>query len=101
MAITNVLLWFTIWTPYACVTALPALGYQATLTPLVSQIPSFAGKQSIVNICMQCTQQWIRNISVNFMDMDIIWTFAAKTACCINPIVYAVSHPKFREAMAR
>ena len=32
------------------------------------------------------------------MDMDI---FAAKTACCINPIVYAVSHPKFREAMAR
>ena len=34
------------------------------------------------------------------MDMDI-WTFAAKTACCINPIVYAVSHPKFREAMAR
>ena len=57
MAITNVLLWFTIWTPYACVTALPALGYQATLTPLVSQIPSFAGKQSIVNICMQWTQQ--------------------------------------------
>ena len=27
--------------------------------------------------------------------------FTAKTACCINPIVYAVSHPKFREAMAR
>merc|ERR1719195_1284825 len=24
-----------------------------------------------------------------------------KTASCINPIVYAVSHPKFREAMAR
>ena len=57
MAITNVLLWFTIWTPYACVTALPALGYQATLTPLVSQIPSFAGKQSIVNIYMQWTQR--------------------------------------------
>ena len=34
------------------------------------------------------------------MDMDI-WTFAAKTACCINPIVYAVSHPKFRDAMAK
>ena len=26
---------------------------------------------------------------------------SAKTACCINPIVYAVSHPKFREAMAK
>ena len=25
----------------------------------------------------------------------------AKTASCINPIVYAVSHPKFREAMAK
>lgn len=67
VAITNVLLWFCIWTPYAAVCALPILGYQAALTPLVSQIPSFG----------------------------------AKTACCINPIVYAVSHPKFREAMAK
>ena len=30
-----------------------------------------------------------------------LFRLAAKTACCINPIVYAVSHPKFREAMAR
>ena len=37
VAITNVLLWFCIWTPYAAVCALPILGYQAALTPLVSQ----------------------------------------------------------------
>ena len=43
VAITNVLLWFCIWTPYAAVCALPILGYQAALTPLVSQIPSFGG----------------------------------------------------------
>jgi len=66
VAITNVLLWIFIWTPYAAVSALPALGYQHLLTPMVSQLPSLI----------------------------------AKTASCINPVVFAVSHPKFREAMA-
>jgi len=28
-------------------------------------------------------------------------SFLAKTASCLNPIVYAVSHPKFRESIAR
>ena len=28
-------------------------------------------------------------------------TISAKLASCLNPLVYAVSHPKFREAMAR
>jgi len=28
-------------------------------------------------------------------------SFLAKTASCLNPVVYAVSHPKFREAIAR
>ena len=27
--------------------------------------------------------------------------FAAKTSSCLNPIVFAVSHPKFREAIAK
>jgi len=67
VAITNVLLWIIIWTPYAAISALPALGYQHLLTPLLSQVPSQM----------------------------------AKTASCINPIVYAVSHPKFREALAK
>ena len=43
VAITNVLLWFCIWTPYAAVCALPIFGYQSSLTPLVSQFPSFGG----------------------------------------------------------
>ena len=43
VAITNVLLWFCIWTPYAAVCSLPILGYLAALSPLVSQIPSFGG----------------------------------------------------------
>ena len=39
---------------------------------------------------------------INFLNQPkILFLFVAKTASCINPIVYAVSHPKFREAMAR
>ena len=44
VAITNVLLWICIWTPYAAVSALPALGYKSAVTPLVSQLPCFFGK---------------------------------------------------------
>merc|ERR1719323_2304976 len=66
VAITNVLLWFCIWTPYAAVCALPALGSKDSLSPLVATIPAFV----------------------------------AKSASCINPIVYAVSHPKFRESLS-
>ena len=44
VAITNVLLWFCIWTPYAAVCALPALGSKDSLSPLVATIPAFVGK---------------------------------------------------------
>ena len=44
VAITNVLLWICIWTPYAAISAFPALGAGEYVTPLVSQIPSFMGK---------------------------------------------------------
>ena len=44
VAITNVLLWFCIWTPYAVVSALPVLGLQAHLTPLVAALPGFLGR---------------------------------------------------------
>ena len=67
VAITNVLLWFCIWTPYATVSSFPSLGAAELLTPIVSGIPGFV----------------------------------AKLASCLNPLVYAVSHPKFREAMAK
>ena len=43
VAITNVLLWICIWTPYAAISAFPALGAGEYVTPLVSQLPSFMG----------------------------------------------------------
>eukprot|EP00096_Caligus_rogercresseyi_P000708 TRINITY_DN11208_c0_g1_i1.p1 TRINITY_DN11208_c0_g1~~TRINITY_DN11208_c0_g1_i1.p1 ORF type:complete len:375 (+),score=75.85 TRINITY_DN11208_c0_g1_i1:1313-2437(+) len=65
VAITNVSLWFGIWTPYTIVVLSAVLGMKGSITPLASQLPSFL----------------------------------AKTASCLNPIVYAVSHPKYREAL--
>ena len=66
VAITNVSLWFTIWTPYAVVVMIAAFGDRSLVTPMVSQIPSFL----------------------------------AKLASVINPFIFALSHPKFREALA-
>ena len=57
VAITNVLLWICIWTPYAAISAFPALGAGEYVTPLVSQIPSFMGKLSQLQhqlLTMQC-----------------------------------------------
>ena len=48
MAITNVLLWICIWTPYAAISAFPALGAGEYVTPLVSQLPSFMGKVGLM-----------------------------------------------------
>merc|ERR1712020_538971 len=44
VAITNVLLWFCIWTPYAVVCSLPPLGLPHLLTPAVAAIPGFVAK---------------------------------------------------------
>ena len=44
VAITNVLLWFCIWTPYATVSSFPSLGLAHLLTPAVAGIPGFVGK---------------------------------------------------------
>ena len=110
VAITNVLLWFTIWTPYAAISALPALGYQSALTPLLSQLPSFMGNKcfgiflpilSELNNFMINDFMIDRDSKIPFKSLSCIYFFLAKTASCINPIVYAVSHPKFREAMAK
>ena len=43
-----------------------------------------------------------RDSKIPFKSLKVVsMYFLAKTASCINPIVYAVSHPKFREAMAK
>eukprot|EP00096_Caligus_rogercresseyi_P013379 TRINITY_DN6038_c0_g1_i1.p1 TRINITY_DN6038_c0_g1~~TRINITY_DN6038_c0_g1_i1.p1 ORF type:complete len:378 (+),score=135.11 TRINITY_DN6038_c0_g1_i1:116-1249(+) len=67
VAVTNVSLWAGIWTPYTIVVLMAVLGSRSSITPLMSQIPSFV----------------------------------AKTASCLNPIVYAMSHPKYREALMK
>jgi len=67
VAVTNVSLWACIWSPYAFVVAAACMGCADSITPLMSQIPSFV----------------------------------AKTASCLNPIVYATSHPKYREALTK
>ena len=67
VAITNVLIWFLAFTPYAIVSLIGCFGNRSLVTPLVCQIPSM------------------------FL----------KTACCFNPLVFAGSHPKFREGLAK
>jgi r-opsin len=46
VAVTNVLLWACIWTPYAFVVFLAGIGSKSSITPLVSQLPSFFAKVS-------------------------------------------------------
>jgi r-opsin len=67
VAVTNVSLWAGIWSPYALVFLMAIVGNKSSITPLLSQVPSFC----------------------------------AKIASCLNPIVYAMSHPKYREALTR
>ena len=43
VAITNVLLWFSTWTPYAVVSMIGVFGDQMWITPLVAQLPAFLG----------------------------------------------------------
>ena len=43
VAITNVLLWFSTWTPYAVVSMVGVFGDQMWITPLVAQLPAFLG----------------------------------------------------------
>lgn len=67
VAVTNVLLWICIWTPYATCVIIGPFGDRELLTPLGTQIPS-------------CS---------------------AKLASIFNPIMFALSHPKYREALGQ
>lgn len=67
VAVTNVTIWATIWSPYAFIVLGAVTGGKGGITPLISQIPSFV----------------------------------AKTASVFNPIIYAISHPKYREALMK
>jgi len=67
VAISNVLLWFLAWTPYAIVCLIGSFGNRELVTPMVSQIPAFL----------------------------------AKLSSAINPVVTALSHPRYREALLK
>ena len=84
VAITNVLLWVCTWTPYAVITMIGVFGNQMLVTPLVAQLPSFLG-----------------DLTHPAPPSPPHLGVAAKTSSCLNPIVFAVSHPKFREALAK
>ena len=45
VAITNVLIWVVAWTPYCIINGMGSFGYIHLVSPLVSQIPCFLGKQ--------------------------------------------------------
>jgi r-opsin len=66
IAIMNVSLWITAWTPFAVFCMMGTWGDQSSLTPLASEL--------------QC--------------------LLAKTSCAYNPIIYCLSHPKFREVFS-
>jgi hypothetical protein len=56
VAVTNVMLWFCIWTPYAVVNMIAQYGDVNLVTPLTSQLPAFFGRQGIlypvcINVC--------------------------------------------------
>jgi len=65
VAILNITLWTSAWTPFAVICMLGVWGDVSKITPLVSAIP----------------------------------VIIAKTSCVYNPIIYAISHPKYRECL--
>ena len=62
VAMMNIALWISMWTPYAAIVLRGAFGDQDKITPLVTILPAL--------IC--------------------------KCASIANPIIYAISHPKYR-----
>ena len=58
VAVTNVSLWAAIWSPYAFVVLLAVVGSRGSITPLLSQVPSFIAKTAS---CILCGIVWVRN----------------------------------------
>ena len=85
VAITNVSLWICIWTPYAVVVMIAAFGDRNMVTPLVSQL-----------VMQNFYAGWFGSLIIIFLQPS----FCAKLASVLNPFVFAISHPKFREAVA-
>jgi len=77
-AITAVLLWFTAWTPYVVISIGATFGF------FVSKNLKFI------------------DFTSNFKATPVVSqvpVIAAKAASCINPVLFAFSHPKYRNVM--
>jgi hypothetical protein len=60
VAVTNVMLWFCIWTPYAVVNMIAQYGDVNLVTPLTSQLPAFFGRARNFVPCLYCCL-WMRS----------------------------------------
>merc|ERR1712055_278098 len=58
VAITNVLLWFFTWTPYAVVSMIGVFGDQMWVTPLVAQLPAFLGLKTFSSFFTKKVYHW-------------------------------------------
>ena len=58
VAITNVLLWFSTWTPYAVVSMIGVFGDQMWVTPLVAQLPAFLGLKLFSSFFAKQSYHW-------------------------------------------
>ena len=101
VAITNVLLWYLSKKfkeeikldgnfPLKVLHMDPICSVQCSSCPGISEL-------SDTSCVSTSIFSWFVKSSILFG--SLVW-FLAKTACCINPLVFAVSHPKFRLAMA-
>ena len=101
VAITNVLLWVVTWTPYATIAMIGVFGNQMLITPLVAQLPSFLGNHVMQSFSLILPTHVNLHGTFEELNKRAEPSVAAKTSSCLNPIVFAVSHPKFREAIAK
>ena len=76
--------------------------YRIFVCPLKAN--SFYCKFSVI-ILYKCIQVYIhcgRRAGFEQLGNHHVMTlFSAKLACCLNPVIYAISHPRYREALSR
>jgi hypothetical protein len=77
VAITNVMLWFCIWTPYAAITMIAQFGNPMLITPVISQLPSFLGTnidQAESSSAESETKQNRIPLSLNLKGLNLAYT---------------------------
>jgi hypothetical protein len=81
VAITNVLLWFCIWTPYAAITMIAQFGNPMLITPVISQLPSFLGTnivQAESSLAVSETKQNRIPLSLNLKGSNLAYVYTIR-----------------------